>query len=304
MKIDDRRLPGFARAGVVLAVFAVGSTTVYSQRVVGSPVVARAVSGPSESDPGVVQQELIKLVKLSPTLTGVVERDPSLLADQAYVARVNPELEQFLMTHPEVTRNPDFYLFSELQQGRHRGEVLQRKGWPNEGREVQEDPAVEVLRQVVPLLAFGCGLAAVLWLVHVLLQNKRWSRASRLQMEAHGTLMERFGNNQELLAYMNSEAGRRYLEAAPIPMDLEAEQRLPNAVSRVLLSLQIGLVLALLGWGLLFLRRALPDMNVLLLVTGTVFLMPGIGFLVSAAATWVLGARLGLMPVVDTGSRQ
>jgi hypothetical protein len=33
-----------------------------------------------------------------------------------------------------------------------------------------------------------------------------------------------------------------------------------------------------------------------MLIFGTVVLMPGLGFIISAAVTWVLAARLGLMP--------
>jgi hypothetical protein len=33
-----------------------------------------------------------------------------------------------------------------------------------------------------------------------------------------------------------------------------------------------------------------------MLILGTVVLMPGIGFIISAGITWMLAARLGLMP--------
>jgi hypothetical protein len=33
-----------------------------------------------------------------------------------------------------------------------------------------------------------------------------------------------------------------------------------------------------------------------MLIFGTVALMPGLGFMISAGVTWVLAARLGLMP--------
>ena len=56
--------------------------------------------------------------------------------------------------------------------------------------------------------------------------------------------------------------------------------------------LQIGIVLVLLGIGLLFLRNAGPDMNIPMLVLGTVVLMPGVGFIISAGITWVLAGRL------------
>ncbi|MGB7741813.1 MAG: hypothetical protein WBL41_03570, partial [Terracidiphilus sp.] len=74
-----------------------------------TPAVTQA---PSESDVADTQAQLLKLLRLSPVLTTVVARDPSLLADQAYVERSNPELAQFLAAHPDVAKNPEFYLFN------------------------------------------------------------------------------------------------------------------------------------------------------------------------------------------------
>jgi hypothetical protein len=102
---------------------------------------------------------------------------------------------------------------------------------------------------------------------------------------------------------METDAGRRFLEAAPIAVNLENGQRVPNAVARVLTPLQIGVVMVLLGAGLLALRHASPDMDVPMLVFGMVVLMPGIGFILSAGLTWLLAARLGLMPPA-TGDTQ
>jgi hypothetical protein len=76
----------------------------------------------------------------------------------------------------------------------------------------------------------------------------------------------------------------------------ESGQRMPNTVSRVLTSLSGGIVLALLGIGFLLLRNAGPDMPEPMLIVGTLLLMPGIGFILSAGVTWFLAQRLGLMP--------
>jgi hypothetical protein len=136
------------------------------------------------------------------------------------------------------------------------------------------------------------------------LENRRWSRIFRLQTEVHSKLIDRFGNNQELLAYMGTEAGKRFLEAAPIPVDFNHDQqRVPNAVARVLTPLQIGVVLTLLGVGLLMLRYSVSDLATPLLVFGIVVLMPGLGFIISAGITWYLAGRLGLMPESSAGSR-
>ena len=94
---------------------------------------------------------------------------------------------------------------------------------------------------------------------------------------------------------METEAGRRFLEAAPIPVTVESP-RIPSAVSRVLTPVQIGVVLILLGVGFLLLRHAGPDYETPMLVLGVLILMPGIGFILSAGITWVLATRLGLMP--------
>ena len=251
----------------------------------------------SEKDLADTQEQLIKLLRLSPTLTTVVARDPSLLANQDYVSRNNPQLAQFLLIHPEIARNPDFYLFTHMDPDAHGpDDALERAVWPELQETRREPPTLSLLlNDVGPFLVFVCILAALLWLIHLFLENKRWGRIFKLQTEVHGRLIDRFSSNQELLVYMGTEAGRRFLEAAPIPVGFEPEQRVPSAVARVLTPLQIGLVLTLLGAGLLFLRHALAELADPLLVFGTIVLMPGLGFIISAGITWMLAGRLGLM---------
>lgn len=258
-----------------------------------------AAPAPNERDIKETQTELIRLLRLSPTLTTVVSHDASLLANQDYVARNNPQLASFLTAHPEVARNPDFYLFTHLNHGEGPpDEVLEHAVWPDLYRDRPPmSPFGEFLTHDFGALAAFVGfLVALAWLVRVFLENRRWSRVFKLQSEVHGKLIDKFTSNQELAAYMESESGKRFLEAAPIPVSIEPAQRVPNAVARVLTPLQIGIVLVLLGMGLLLLRHAGPEMETPMLFFGTVVLMPGIGFIISAGITWMLAARLGLMP--------
>ena len=78
-----------------------------------------------------LQDQLLELVRVSPTLAEVVARDPSLLSNADYVNRNNPELGRFLQAHPEIAHNPDFYLFNNLH-GEHEqpSQTLERKLWP------------------------------------------------------------------------------------------------------------------------------------------------------------------------------
>src|SRR5215467_3691021 len=85
----------------------------------------------SEKDLASLQDQLLQLVRVSPTLAEVVARDPSLLSNTEYVTRSNPQLAHFLQAHPEIAQNPDFYLFNNLHGGNEPpSETLERKLWP------------------------------------------------------------------------------------------------------------------------------------------------------------------------------
>jgi hypothetical protein len=255
------------------------------------PAAPAAASVSTEKDFAATQDQLIKLLRLSPTLTSVVAHDPSLLANQEYVSRNNPQLAQFLAAHPEIVRNPEFYLFTHLDgQGGRRDQALQREVWPEISQPAEQwhgRPATEeFISDMPPVLGFLGFLGMLIWLIRSFLENRRWSRK----------LIDKFSSSQELAAYMETEAGRRFLEAAPIPVGFEQEKRIPNAIARVLTPLQIGIVLVLLGMGCYLLRSASTGTNIPMLVLGTLALMPGLGFIISAGITWILAGRLGLMP--------
>jgi hypothetical protein len=251
----------------------------------------------SEKDVADLQDQLLKLVRLSPTLAEVVAHDPSLLSNADYVNRTNPELGRFLQEHPDIAHNPDFYLFNNLHGHNERSaDTLERKLWPPHYPEPQNHDIVhEIFDDGAPLLGFISFLAALLWLIHVLLENRRWNRIFKLQSDVHGRLIERFGTSQEVLTYMQSEAGKKFLEASPIAVGFEQQEKLPSPVARVLTPLQIGVVMTLLGLGLIMLRHSVSDSNGLV-VLGTIILTPGLGFIISAGITWVLAKRLGLIP--------
>jgi len=273
------------------------------------PAIVAAQAAPPKAPPAAVapmtdqelqatQEQLLQLLRTSPTLTTVVAHDPSLLSNQEYVSKNNPQLAQFLVQHPDVARNPEYYLFTNLNfPGGRRSQALERAVWPDMGPAPgAQSAAVEFMRDLAPLLAFGFFLAAAYWILRQLLENRRWSRIFKLQSEVHGKLIERFSTSQDIASYMETEAGKRFLEAAPIPLGFEQDQRMPNAVARILNPLQIGVVLVLLGIGFFLLRNVNTDMHIPMLVLGTVALMPGIGFILSAGVTWVLAGRLGLIP--------
>lgn len=131
--------------------------------------------------------------------------------------------------------------------------------------------------------------AMLVWIFWVVFSNIRRHKVAKVQAEVHAKLLDKIGSSQELLAFVNTEAGRRFLESATI------EQVKTNPFGRILTSVQAGLILALLGIALLFLARPIPEGAREFTVSGTLAVALGVGFLVSAGVSYRLSKHLGLL---------
>jgi len=127
------------------------------------------------------------------------------------------------------------------------------------------------------------------WAVWVIAVNIRRSRSSKQILELHSRLLDRFSGNQDLIAFLEGESGRRYFEA------LESDVRDP--LSRVLNGIQLGVVLTLLGLALIVIRPVQADevaRNVLQTI-GIPAIALGLGFLISSAISYHLSKSWGLL---------
>lgn len=254
-----------------------------------------AVAPVTQEDLGPTQQRLMQLLRVTPTLAEVVSSDPSLLSDQQYVEKSNPELAAFLQQHPEIGRNPSFWLFSNLRSPQQeRYPILEQRRGLVPPRDSRNSGLDRVMSDIAPMIVMIVLLCALAWIIRTLTESRRWTKMFTLQSDVHAKLIDRFATNQELLGYMETDAGRRFLEASPIVTEAET-RRMPNLVSRLIATLQVGLVLTLLGAGLLALRNSVGDEGTTMMVLGMIALMPGIGLILSAGLLWVLGKRLNLM---------
>lgn len=253
---------------------------------------AESVTQQSAEEIGATREKLVEFLRLNPKSAAIIAHDPTLLGDLQYVGRNNPQLAAFLQSHPEVARNPEFYLFAKMPPGpgtmaaRFEGEV-----WPE--LQVRRDPWGDFLNQdVVPFAVFVLIGSALIWLIRTLLEHRRWSRTFNVQTEIYSKLLEKFASNEDLIAYVQSEAGKRFLASATLPQVPEA--RAGSAVSRVLTPLQIGSVMTVAGLGFLFLHRNVGGSTPLLGI-GTLAVALGIGFMISAGIAWVLANRMGII---------
>jgi hypothetical protein len=228
-----------------------------------------------------------------PSVADVLRIDPSMLSNQDYLSTY-PTLAAFLAQHPEVARNPAFFVGTE------------------HGRDWNDDtPEAAVLAmwrnlidgiQVFAVILVITG--ALAWLVKTLIDYRRWLRTSRVQTEVHTKLLDRFASSEELLTYIQTPAGRRFLESSPIPLDAESRPALSAPLGRILWSIQIGLVLASGGCGLLYVgnRQATSYTAEPLLAIGALGIALGVGFVVSAIVSYLLSSRLGLLRGLRTDS--
>ena len=129
------------------------------------------------------------------------------------------------------------------------------------------------------------------WFVWVIFSTFRRYKIARLQADVQSRLLERIGSGQDLLAYAQTDAGRRLLES------LQVERVLPQApYSKIIWALQAGIVLFFFGSSMLWLRNHVSVTNIDgFTILGALSIAVGIGFAISAAASYYLSRSFGLV---------
>ncbi|HEV7485478.1 MAG TPA: hypothetical protein VGQ65_07325 [Thermoanaerobaculia bacterium] len=236
----------------------------------------------TDSDSQETREAFHAALRRYPTeVSRVLRLDPSLMTNQTYLATY-PALAAFLAQHPEIAHSPAFFLDNVYVGEEPRGENSSERVW----RSVMEGLSI------FAVLALVTGVLT--WLVRTLIEHRRWSRVSKVQADVHNKLMDRFTANEDLLAYIQTPAGKRFLESAPIALD-GAPRAVSAPVGRILWSVQVGLVLAAAGFGLQYVSRSIEKtVSQPLFAMGILAVSIGVGFVLSAIVSYVLSRRLGL----------
>jgi hypothetical protein len=231
------------------------------------------------------------LRKHPPSVARVLKLDPSLMRNEGYISAY-PAIADFIARHPEIPQNTSFYL---------------EQVYGVEGNWQPANPQLDLIQGTLAglagLTAFTIVVSTLIWLIKTTIEQRRWSRLSRIQAEVHTKLMDRFSSNDELLTYVQTPSGRRFLESGPSPLQ---ESPSPRAVAapfvRILWSVQIGIVMLALAIGLLFVSgNTVEEAKQFFFIFGCVAMALGAGFTVSAAASYILSRKLGLVepPATD-----
>jgi hypothetical protein len=128
------------------------------------------------------------------------------------------------------------------------------------------------------------------WIVWVLFSSIRRYKIARFQADVQARLLHQLDSGQNLLAYVETPAGKQFVN------DLSTEKVEPSSpYRRILTSMQIGIILAVFGAALLFLRSRVSGDPEGLMIFGTLALALGIGFGLSGAMTYFLSRSFGLL---------
>src|SRR3984885_14151843 len=200
-----------------------------------------------------------------------------------------PALASFLSAHSEIALNPSYYL-----------DGLGGNPWDR-----PEDHDGRIMRMwddfekfIFILCGFSVAIGLLTWLIRTFLDYRRWNRLSKVQTEVHTRLLDRFSSNEELMAYIATPAGSKFLQSAPISLDTGTSSKSMGApLSRIMWSLQAGLVLAAAGIGLMVASQTIVDRDASdpLHIFGVLAIALGAGFAVSAAVSYLLSHKLGLL---------
>ena len=217
--------------------------------------------------------------------------DPTLLSNQTYL-ETYPALGQFLAQHPEVAHNPSYFLGQFREFGGQRYDY-------NDPKVAAIRTVGEALGGVAALIVFLTVVSTIAWIIRTVIEHRKWQRMSKTHVETHTRLMERLTSNEDLIAYMQSPAGQRFLNAAPIPV--EGGKMLSAPFGRILWSVQAGVVVAFLGLALIYAsgrfagNETFSEAELPLFVAGAAAMAIGTGFFISSFMAYGLSRRLGLL---------
>jgi hypothetical protein len=250
-----------------------------------APVAARTV----QADANQTKRDFYQVLDQYPPAVGRVLRlDPTLMTNPSYLESY-PNIAAFLAQNPDVARNPGFYLdryessYIESQPPDPRRESLRM--W----RDAMEFLGAFSVFCVVMIALFG--------LIKYIMEYRRWGRISKVNAEVHNKILDRFGSNEELLAYVDSPAGRRFLEATPITPSAAPSQSVAAPYGRILLSVQIGVILLALAAGFVGISAySIEEVQPVLNGLAVLALCLGVGSIASAVASYLLSRKLGLLP--------
>jgi hypothetical protein len=144
------------------------------------------------------------------------------------------------------------------------------------------------MSEIAPVFALVAMMVAAVLVVRMAIENGKSKRETQAQLQLHTRLIDKFGSPQELLDYLQSDAGKKFLTPAA------AQRTMPYR--RILAAAQSGTVLTFVGVACWLVRGSFDQQGMrAMLFLGSVTFALGLGFLCSAVIAHILSRKWGLL---------
>lgn len=144
-----------------------------------------------------------------------------------------------------------------------------------------------VMLAFVPLVASVGFFSLVAWIVFVIVDGRRRREQLKMTSEFNAKILEKMGSTAEFGAFLDTEGGKRFMKSLTVEG--------PSAKTRMLGSIQTGIVCASIGIALLILGGIFYYLRDGLWVMGGIITACGVGFIVSTLVSYRLSKALGLL---------
>lgn len=154
----------------------------------------------------------------------------------------------------------------------------------------------EIINGVTALVFGVVIIICVTWVIVTVVTALKGRANTRTRAEIYNRLVDKFGTAPEFIAFLQSNAGLKFIE--------ENTVQTTEPLGKILVSMSVGIVLALLGAGLLITGNIFGgslggDLYIVLTVGGVAGLMVGSGLLIAAAVSHRLCKVWGVLPAIE-----
>jgi hypothetical protein len=140
-----------------------------------------------------------------------------------------------------------------------------------------------VLAVITVFAIFACLVGFTVWIT-----SRRRQQRSRAMFDLQRQMLEKFGSASEFVTFLESDSGRKFVE------NISSESQ--TQASRIFGSIQKGAIFALVGVAGFGVIAVEPQDLEPLAVPAGICLAVGLGYLISAFATYRLSKEWGLLP--------
>ena len=140
---------------------------------------------------------------------------------------------------------------------------------------------------LAPMIGSVAIMVVLGWMLKLGLDTRQRNKLMKYQYDLQTKLLEKFNNTEELMEYLQGDAGQQFLVSAT------AEKSDPRG--KILGSIQTGLVLLTGGTAFMFLKDQIAEAKEGFVFVGTLGVALGVGFLLSAGVAYYLSKSWGVI---------